>query len=135
MRRCARFGTGWLPYMYTPEKLADSLTSIATLSQDYERAAPVRPGLFIFFVVHEDRDVAIDMATKRLSRQYNQDFSKLVHKYAIAGNPDDCVARLREYIDAGARSIILNSAATGGYGEQNEALMAEAVLPALKTNT
>ena len=135
MRRCARFGTGWLPYMYTPEKLAESLTSIATLSQDYERSAPVRPGLFIFFVVHEDRDVAIDMATKRLSRQYNQDFSKLVHKYAIAGNPNDCVARLREYIDAGARSIILNSAATGGYGEQNEALMAEAVLPALKTNT
>jgi alkanesulfonate monooxygenase SsuD/methylene tetrahydromethanopterin reductase-like flavin-dependent oxidoreductase (luciferase family) len=102
------------------------------MSADYQRAAPVRPGLFIFFVVHEDREVAIDMATKRLSRQYNQDFSKLVHKYAIAGNPDDCAARLREYIDAGAGTIILNSATTAAYTDENEALMAQAVLPVLK---
>jgi probable F420-dependent oxidoreductase len=132
MRRCARFGTGWLPYMYTPEQLSSSLETINAMSADYQRAAPVRPGLFIFFVVHEDREVAIDMATKRLSRQYNQDFSKLVHKYAIAGNPDDCAARLREYIDAGAGTIILNSATTAAYTDENEALMAQAVLPVLK---
>ena len=134
MRRCARFGTGWLPYMYTPEQLSSSLDTINALSADYQRPAPVRPGLFIFFVVHEDREVAIDMATKRLSRQYNQDFSKLVHKYAIAGNPDDCAARLREYIDAGAGTIILNSATTAAYTDANEALMAQAVLPVLKQN-
>ena len=132
MRRCARFGTGWLPYMYTPEQLSSSLDTINTMSADYERTAPVRPGLFIFFVVHEDRDVAIDMATKRLSRQYNQDFSKLVHKYAIAGNPDDCAGRLQEYIDAGAGTIILNSATTAAYTDDNEALMAQAVLPVVK---
>lgn len=132
MRRCARFGTGWLPYMYTPEQLRSSLQTITTMSADYHRAAPVDPGLFIFFVVHEDRDVAIDMATKRLSRQYNQDFSKLVHKYAIAGNPDDCAARLKEYIDAGATTIILNSATTAAYTDDNEALMAQSVLPVVK---
>lgn len=132
MRRCARFGTGWLPYMYTPEKLGDSLASIAEMAQEYDRPAPVRPGLFIFFAVHEDRDRAVEMAAARLSKQYNQDFSQLVHRYAIAGNPDDCVARLREYIDAGARTIILNSACPAAYTDENEALMAESVVAALK---
>jgi len=132
MRRCARFGTGWLPYMYTPEQLRSSLDTINRLSADYERNEPVRPGLFMFFVVHENRDIAIDMAVKHLSRQYNQDFSRRVHKYAIAGNPDDCIARMREYIDAGARTIVLNSTSTAAYNVENQALMSNAVLPALR---
>ncbi len=133
MRRCARYGTGWLPYMYTPEKLAGSLQQIATFAADAGREGAVRPGLFIFFAVHEDRDRAIAMATERLSKQYNQDFSALVHKYAIAGNPDDCVARLGAYVDAGAKTIIPNSACAGDYTDANEALMAEAVLPRLRS--
>jgi len=133
MRRCARFGSGWLPYMYTPEKLAGSLQTIegfaGQLPDDQRRSAPVRPGIFLFFAVHEERDEAVRMAAERLSVQYNQDFSQLVHRYALAGNPDDCVARLREYVDAGARTVILNSACPAGYMAENERLMAEAVLP------
>ena len=132
MRRCARLGTGWLPYMYTPEKLAESLAHIQTFSAEYERTEPVAPGLFIFFAVHPDRDEALRMATERLSRQYNQDFSKLVGRYALAGSPDDCVARLREYIDAGAGTIILNSACPAKYMEENERLLASEVLPRLR---
>ncbi len=132
MRRCARYGTGWLPYMYTPEKLAASIQTIGRYAAEVPRDGPVEPGLFIFFAVHEDRDRAIAMASDRLSVQYNQDFSKLVGRYALAGNPDDCIARLREYIDAGARTVILNSACPGGYVEDNERLFARAVLPALR---
>ncbi len=132
MRRCARFGTGWLPYMYTPEKLAGSIERIESYSASWERPVPVKPGLFIFFAVHEDRDTGIRMAVERLSLQYNQDFSALVGKYALAGNPDDVVARLREYIDAGARTIMLNSACPSDYVAENERLLAKAVMPALR---
>jgi probable F420-dependent oxidoreductase len=132
MRRCARYGTGWLPYMYTPDMLADSLASIDHSARHLERQGGIKPGLFIFFAVHEDRDEAIRMATERLSVQYNQDFSKLVGRYALAGDPDDCVARLREYVDAGARTIILNSACDSRYVERNEALLASDVIPAFK---
>ena len=132
MRRCALYGDGWLPYMYTPERLKESLATITAYSSDVDRSATVKPGLFLFFAVHEDRATGTKMATDRLSLQYNQDFSSLVGKYAIAGNPDDCIARLREYIDAGARTIILNSACPGEYVEENERLLAQAVLPALR---
>lgn len=132
MQRCARYGTGWLPYMYTPERLESSLETIGDFSAEVDRNAPVQPGLFIFFAVHEDAGTGVKMATDRLSVQYNQDFSKLVGKYALAGSPDDCIARLQEYIDAGARTIILNSACPGDYMDTNERLMAETVLPALR---
>lgn len=132
MQRCARFGTGWLPYMYTPEKLEGSLQVINQQAQDLGRTVSVDPGLFIFFAVHEDRDTAIGMASERLSIQYNQDFSKLVHRYAIAGNPDDCVTRAQEYIDAGARTIVFNSACPGAYTSENERLLAAEVIGPLR---
>ncbi|MDA1076288.1 MAG: LLM class flavin-dependent oxidoreductase [Proteobacteria bacterium] len=132
MKRAALYGTGWLPYMYTPQKLAESLEQIERHATQAGRQGQIRPGLFIFFAVHEDRDVAIDMATRRLSVQYNQDFSKLVGKYAIAGNPDDCAARLQEYIDAGAQTVILNSACPGDYVGDNQRLFAETVFSRFK---
>ncbi len=132
MKRCAKYGTGWLPYMYTPEKLAMSLQRIRGYAEREDRETSISPGLFIFFAVHEDRDTAITMATDRLSAQYNQDFSALVGKYALAGNPEDCITKLQEYIDAGAGTIILNSACPGVYMAENEKLLAEEVLPAFR---
>ena len=131
MRRCANHGNGWLPYMFTPERLSDSLDAIARFADAAGRDDAVIPGLHIFFAVHEDREIAIEMAVQRLSRQYNQDFSRLVGRYALAGNPEDCVTRLREYIDAGARTIMLNSACPSDYIVDNERLIAESVLPSL----
>ena len=78
--------------------------------------------------------MAINMATERLSAQYNQDFSQLVGRYALAGNPGDCIARLQEYVDAGTRTVILNSACPGGYMTENEKLFAEEVLPAFRVS-
>ncbi len=132
MRRCARYGTGWLPYMYTPEMLRSSLAQINAFAGEEVRAEPVQPGLFIFFAVHQNRERALEMASERLSKQYNQDFSKLVGRYALAGTPDDCIARLEAYVAAGARTVILNSACPGGYVEENERLFAEKVLPAFR---
>ena len=34
MKRCARFGDGWLPYMYTPEMLAESVETVARYRRD-----------------------------------------------------------------------------------------------------
>ncbi len=132
LRRCARYGTGWLPYMYTPEQLQGSLEKINRYAAEAQRQQPVKAGQFIFFCVHEERQAAVDMAVERLSKQYNQDFSKLVHKYALAGTPDDVVARLKEYVDAGARTVILNSACRGDYTTANEQLMADEVVPRIK---
>jgi alkanesulfonate monooxygenase SsuD/methylene tetrahydromethanopterin reductase-like flavin-dependent oxidoreductase (luciferase family) len=128
MRRVARFGDGWLPYMYTPEMLADSLTKIAALR---ERDDPARGGLFIWGCVHEDRDTAHTMAIESLSKTYAQDFSRLVGKYAFAGTPGDVITRLREFADAGAETLIVSFACPRPHLDSARRLFADHVLPAL----
>jgi len=111
MRRAARYGDGWLPYMYTPEQLADSIEQIKQYGTELGRdMSNFQPGLFIFTAVHEDSKTAVATAAEALGKQYAQDFSQLVHKYALAGNPDECRARLNEFIDAGARLVLLSPA-------------------------
>jgi probable F420-dependent oxidoreductase len=133
MRRAARHAEGWLPYMYTPEMLDSSMAKIAAFTNDAGRPeGTVQGGLFIFTCVHEDRDRALDMANQQLSRQYNQDFSKMVAKYTLAGSPDDCIARMREYIDAGARTIIFSQGCPPDYAAENTRLIAEQILPTFR---
>lgn len=133
MRRAARFADGWMPYMFTPEMLAESLATIATgAAAEGRPAGSVRPGLFAFACCHADRATARDMAVSRLSRQYAQDFSKILDKYVIAGNPEDCRARIADYVAAGARTLFLSSACPADYTAANETLLAREVLPAFR---
>jgi alkanesulfonate monooxygenase SsuD/methylene tetrahydromethanopterin reductase-like flavin-dependent oxidoreductase (luciferase family) len=115
--------------MYTPDMLVESNLRIAEYRAEEGNDSPVDPGLFIFFCCHEDNSTAIDYANQRLSKQYNQDFSKMIDKYAIAGDPDRCAQRLREYVDSGARTIILSAASPMHYVEEAERFMAQEVLP------
>lgn len=131
MKRVATYGDGWLPYMYTPEMLADSMAKIADFCVEAGRPADaVAGGLYIFTCVHESRDRALELANEQLSKQYNQDFTKLVHKYTISGSPDDCIEQIASYSDAGAETIIFAPGCPPDYAEINTRLIGEAILPA-----
>jgi probable F420-dependent oxidoreductase len=131
MRRAARYGDGWLPYMYTPDMLADSIKQIREACEREGRDPhSVRPGVYAFTAVHEDAATGVRMAAEKLGTQYAQDFNRIVDKYAIGGDPDRCRARLREYIDAGAEFIVLSSACPDDYMDTNIELIAnELVTP------
>lgn len=133
MKRAARYAEGWMPYMYTPEMLGESMDKIATFTQDAGRPeGSVAGGLYIFTCVNEDRKTALELANKQLSRQYNQDFSKLVSKYTVAGSPEDCIARVQQYIDAGAKTIIFSQGCPPDYVDENTVAIAETILPAFR---
>lgn len=125
MRRAARFGDGWLPYLYTPEQLAESIAKIKQFGEEFGRdLSHFTPGIFLFTAAHEDQATGFKMANDKLSVQYSQDFSKLVDKYTLAGSPDRCRTRLQEYLDAGARFVFLSTACPDDYIDQNLALIA-----------
>lgn len=133
MRRTARYADGWIPYMYTPQQLHESIETIHRFGKEFGRdLSTFTPGLFIFSSVHANGDEARQMAAERLGKQYAQDFSKLVNKYALAGTPEECRKRLQEYIDAGARMIILPSACRAEYIEENTRMLAKEVIPAFR---
>ncbi|MGH1492609.1 MAG: LLM class flavin-dependent oxidoreductase [Acidimicrobiales bacterium] len=133
MKRAARYAEGWMPYMYTPEMLAESMDKVATFTAEAGRPeGTVEGGLYIFTCVHENRERALEMANQQLSKQYNQDFSKMVQKYTIAGSPDDCIARIQEYIDAGAKTIMFSNGCPPDYAAENVTAIAEGILPAFR---
>jgi alkanesulfonate monooxygenase SsuD/methylene tetrahydromethanopterin reductase-like flavin-dependent oxidoreductase (luciferase family) len=88
--------------------------------------------VFVFASVHQDGDRARQMCSEKLSKQYNQDFSKLIGKYALAGTPAECQKRLKEYVDAGAKMVVLPSACPQDYVDDNTRLLATDVIPAFR---
>ncbi|MSR13241.1 MAG: LLM class flavin-dependent oxidoreductase [Gammaproteobacteria bacterium] len=133
MKRAARYGDGWMPYMYTPDQLRDSLDKIRGWTLEAGRPVDaVKPSIFAFSCCHAERGRAIDMAVARLSVQYAQDFSKIADKYVIAGTPADCRARIQQYVEAGAGTVFLSSACTAEYQATNEEIFAKEVLAAFK---
>ena len=133
MKRAAKYGDGWLPYMYTPEHLANSIEKIKAFGEEVGTdLSDFTFALYIFSAVHEDNDTAVKFAADRLSKQYAQDFSQLVHKYALAGDPDKCKARLQEYIDAGASAVFVSSACPDDYIDINLEMLAKTVIPAFR---
>ena len=133
MKRAAKYGDGWLPYMYTPEHLANSIEKIKAFGEEVGTdLSDFTFALYIFSAVHEDRETAVKYAAERLSKQYAQDFSQLVHKYALAGDPDTCKARLQEYIDAGASAVFVSSACPDDYIDTNLEMLAKSVIPAFR---
>ncbi|MEC7807424.1 MAG: LLM class flavin-dependent oxidoreductase [Pseudomonadota bacterium] len=133
MRRAAKYADGWLPYMYTPEHLAESIEKIKVYGEEAGRdMSNFTFGMYIFSAVHESKDTGIKYAADRLSVQYNQDFSKRVHRYALAGDPQTCKVRLKDYVDAGATTILVSSACPQEYIDQNLELLAKEVIPAFR---
>jgi probable F420-dependent oxidoreductase len=133
MQRAARYAQGWIPYMYTPEMLHDSLEKIAQFGKEAGRdMSAFRPGLFIFASVYPDREMAKEQAAKALGGTYAQDFSKIAGRYTLYGNPDDCRKRLKEYVDAGARTVLISWACRHEDIAQNMKLVAEEIAPAFR---
>lgn len=133
MRRAAKYADGWIPYMYTPEQLAESIEKITAYGEEEGRdMSDFTFGMYIFSAVNEDNDTGIRYASERLSVQYAQDFSQLVHKYALAGNPTTCQARLQEYVDAGAGMVFVSSACPDDYIDRNLEMLAQDVIPAFR---
>ena len=127
MRRAARFGAAWMPYMFTPDMVAESTAQVQALA-----GRPVRSALLIFFCVHRDGETARAMAAEGLTRQYGQDFSRLVDRYALAGTPDEVVGQVRRFTDAGVSALMVASACPASYLNENLALFAAEVLPVLR---
>lgn len=133
MRRAARFGEGWMPYMYTPEQLRQSLETIdAFLAEEGRPAGSIRGVLFTFVSVYPDSQMAKQVAAEVVGGIYRQDFSRLVDRYVVAGTPEQCQSRLQQYVEAGASTVVINLACP----DQERGIMmqrfAREVIPAFK---
>ncbi len=108
VKRAATLGDGYMPYLFTPERYKSAAD---TIRQQREAAGKSLDGfqwvLYQFTALADSHEEAHRRAVVRLSRQYNQDFEKLVDRYCVLGTAEQCAERLTQFVQAGARHIIL----------------------------
>ena len=111
MRRAVKHGNGWLPYFYDPPRYRDSVAKIQQFASEAGRDLSqfqwaFMPYISIYPTVEEAARVAADELGGRYL--YGSEFSEIVSRYCLLGPVENCVSRLKEYIDAGARHIIFS---------------------------
>jgi probable F420-dependent oxidoreductase len=95
IRRAATLGDGWIPIWVSAEKLAQGIARLP---------GHVVPGVVLPAHVGDKRRLY-----EHLLERYAGDFTEhVVDRYCVAGTPDECAARIREYVAAGARHIVFN---------------------------
>jgi probable F420-dependent oxidoreductase len=108
MRRAARLGDGWMPYLYSPRRYADSVATIretaATAGRDL---AGFEWFAFVFVNVDDDGDRAREDAARFLGGTYTKgDFAAMIDRVAAAGTVGQVTATLQAFVDAGARHLV-----------------------------
>ncbi|MBL7495198.1 LLM class flavin-dependent oxidoreductase [Frankia sp. CNm7] len=133
MRRAARLGNGWLPYLVSPSAYARSVATIQT-----EAAAAGRDlaetgfewMMYVYCSIRRDGDRARDDVVSFLGGAYGDKPAAMLDKVAPSGTPEQVAARLQEYVDAGVRHFVISPAAHEDTLEV-VTLAAEEVLPRL----
>ena len=108
MRRAARLADGWMPYLFSARRYA---ASVATVRAEAEAIGRSLDGFgwlaYLPISVDDDGALARQRAAAFLGGTYQQDFDAMLDRVAVTGTPDDVVRMLQEYVDAGARHLIL----------------------------
>ncbi|MFI5045749.1 MAG: LLM class flavin-dependent oxidoreductase [Acidimicrobiia bacterium] len=131
MQRAARLGDGWMPYLMSPNAYA---RSVQTIRDDAEATGRDLDGfewlLYLYCSVRRDGDRARNDVATFLGGAYGDKPTAMLDRIAPAGTPEEVAARVQEYVDAGARHIIV-SPATPEDSLEVVTLAAEEVLPRL----
>ncbi len=133
MRRTARYGDGWYPYFYSPERYRDSVEKITGFAAELGRDLTgfqwaVMPYISIYPTVEE----AAKIAVRTVSGQYDGNYERIVHDYWALGPVETCIDRLMEYVDAGARHIVFSiSCPDDDYPRHLETISKE-IIPGLR---
>jgi len=108
MRRAARLGDGWMPYLYSPERYA---RSVATVREEAEQIGRELGSFtwcaYVFVCMDDDGDAARANAVQALGGTYRNDFSEMIDRVAAVGTPEQVTARLDAFVTAGVEHFVL----------------------------
>ena len=131
MRRAARLGDGFMPYLVSPAAYA---RSVQTIRAEADAAGRDLTGfawmLYLYTSIRRDSDRARGEVASFLGRAYGDRPPEMLDRIAPAGTPDEVARRIAEYVEAGARHIVI-SPATPTDTLDVVRLAAEEVLPQL----
>lgn len=131
MRRAARLGDGWMPYLMPPDAYA---RSARTIGAEAGAAGRDLTGfewmMYLYCSVRRDGDQARDDVCTFLGGAYGDRPRAMLDRIAPAGTPEEVAVRLQAYVDAGVRHFVIAPAAPVNTLEV-VTLAAQEVLPRL----
>ncbi len=107
MRRAARLGDGWMPYLYSPQRYAESVEKIGIFASEWDRSLDDFAWLaYVMVAVDDDADSARRGAASFLRQTYRQDVEPMIDRITVAGSLEDVGERIAAFVAAGARHLI-----------------------------
>jgi alkanesulfonate monooxygenase SsuD/methylene tetrahydromethanopterin reductase-like flavin-dependent oxidoreductase (luciferase family) len=133
LKRAARLGDGWMPYVVTPKRVADGLGFIAR-EADAARRKIDRFGtaIHLFATLGPSYEAALDVAANFLSKRYAMDFREPAKRYAAVGKPSDVASRIDEFVKAGIRDINVDVISAPSDRDAQHEQFAKEVIPLLR---
>ena len=133
MRRAARYGDGWFPYLTDPEGYRQSVQQIKGYAQEYGR--DLESGSFtwahnLFCSIGDDHDEALAKAAA--GNNFGQGRIEFSERYDLAGTPEEFIKQVRDYVDVGVRHIVLKPYFPPGEVLQQVERIAKEVVPYFK---
>ena len=126
LRRTGRVGDGWLPTQLTPDEVSAGIARINAYAAEAGREIPDDHfGLQISSYMVEQGTVP-DHVKERFLLQRRADVTP--EQINLLGTQDEIMARLREYIDAGATKFVFNPACGADEMLEQMRLQAEAIV-------
>ena len=135
MLRAVKYGDGWLPYFYDPQRYRDSVAKIQDTASQMNRDLSLFQWAFMPYIsIYPTVEEAAQVAAKELGGRYlyGSEFIEIVHRYCLLGPVENCAARLKEYISAGARHIIFSVACPREDRERHLETIANEMIPQLR---
>jgi probable F420-dependent oxidoreductase len=115
LRRTARYGTGYVGYLLSPEGFRERMARIRAWAVERGRSGETITGaLMTFAAVDDDRAAAVQRAGAILGAMYGRNMDNAAARYCIAGDPDHCRSAVQRFADAGVEHLILTPLAYGG---------------------
>lgn len=109
LRRAGRLGDGYVSHMCAAETYAENLATIRRHAEEAGRKdVPFETAAFLFTILDDDYERALDGAANLLQMIYNRPFRDAAKKYCLLGRTDDCLEQLQKFADAGCRHFVLS---------------------------
>lgn len=109
LRRAGRLGDGYISHMCSPQMFRENLATIRAHAEEAGRQdVPFHTVVFIFTLLDDDYDTALDRASDMLQALYNRPFRDAARKYCLLGRPADALEQMQAFVDAGARRFVFS---------------------------
>jgi probable F420-dependent oxidoreductase len=108
-RRAGQLGDGYISHMCSAEQYKDNMGLIAEHAAKAGRKdVPFESTAFLFTVLDDDYEAALDRAASLLQMIYNRPFRDAAQKYCLLGKPEDCLEQMQNFARAGARHFVFS---------------------------